>query len=81
MFKMWGADVVGMTLVPEVIFAKEFEIPYASLSICTNYAAGMQRKITMQEVSKTMEDVRPQLSVLLERIISGDAKLHIDKGE
>jgi 5'-methylthioinosine phosphorylase len=36
-----GAQVVGMTLAPEGFLAKELGLPYAALSICTNYAAGV----------------------------------------
>src|SRR5690606_34061261 len=40
MFSAWGADVVGMTGVPEVVFAHELGLCYASLCIVTNMAAG-----------------------------------------
>ena len=30
MYRQWGADVVGMTLVPECVLAREAEICYAS---------------------------------------------------
>ena len=36
-----GAQVVGMTLVPEVILAKEIGLNYAAITVCTNYAAGV----------------------------------------
>jgi|TARA_B100001964_G_scaffold217112_1_gene256924 5'-methylthioadenosine phosphorylase len=39
-FEKMGADVVGMTLVPEVFLAAEFGLPYAALCIVTNLAAG-----------------------------------------
>ncbi|GAB4439730.1 MAG: S-methyl-5'-thioadenosine phosphorylase [bacterium] len=38
MFKMLGADMVGMTLVPEVFLARELEICYAAICYITNYA-------------------------------------------
>ncbi len=40
-FAKMGADVVGMTLVPEVFIALEMGLPYASLCIVTNIAAGL----------------------------------------
>ncbi len=40
-FKRLGADVVGMTLVPEVFLAQEVGISYASLAYVTNYATGL----------------------------------------
>ncbi len=35
-----GADLVGMTLSPELFLAQELDIPYASLCFITNYATG-----------------------------------------
>lgn len=36
-----GAQVVGMTLIPEVVLAKELALPYAAIAVCTNYASGV----------------------------------------
>jgi 5'-methylthioadenosine phosphorylase len=41
LFGSWGADVVGMTGVPEVVMAKEAGLEYASVCIVTNYGAGL----------------------------------------
>ena len=35
-----GCTLVGMTLMPEAVLARELGIPYVSLSIVSNYAAG-----------------------------------------
>lgn len=56
MFRMLGGDVVGMTGVPEVVFANELSLPYASLCIVTNYAAGMQKRVSHEEVIKLMKE-------------------------
>ena len=37
-----GCTLVGMTLMPEAVLARELGIPYVSLSLVTNYAAGRQ---------------------------------------
>ncbi len=37
MFRIWGADVVNMSLAPEVILANEAGIPYAAVAISTDY--------------------------------------------
>ncbi|TET33334.1 MAG: phosphorylase [Planctomycetota bacterium] len=39
-FKMLGADLVGMTLAPEVFLAKELEMHYAAICYVTNAAEG-----------------------------------------
>jgi 5'-methylthioadenosine phosphorylase len=41
LFAQWGADVVGMTGLPEAIFAREAGLEYAALAIVTNYGAGL----------------------------------------
>ena len=43
LFARAGADVVGMTLAPEVWLARELGLRYASLCFVTNYATGMAR--------------------------------------
>ncbi len=40
-YSSFGADLVGMTLVPEVFLAKELEMCYASVCYVTNYAEGI----------------------------------------
>lgn len=55
-YQTLGCDVVGMTQVPEVILAKEAGIPYAVLAVATNYAAGLQSKISDREVAEMMEE-------------------------
>ena len=37
-----GAEVAGMTLVPEVFLARELGISWASLAYVTNYATGVE---------------------------------------
>lgn len=37
-----GADVIGMTLVPEVFLARELEMCYAALGLVTHYAEGVK---------------------------------------
>jgi len=37
MFRAWGADVINMSTVPEVILARELGICYASIAMSTDY--------------------------------------------
>lgn len=41
-FGRFGAEVVGMTLAPEVFLAAELGLPFASLAYVTNYATGVE---------------------------------------
>jgi 5'-methylthioadenosine phosphorylase len=45
-----GTTIVGMTMTKEAILARELEMCYATACIATNYAAGLQAKITHEEV-------------------------------
>lgn len=40
-FKMWGADAVGMSVVPEVIIARHSDMKVVCVAAITNAAAGM----------------------------------------
>lgn len=62
LFKTWGADVVGMTGVPEVVLAREAEISYAGVSIVTNAAAGIsEHPLTQAEVLDAMKVALPRV--------------------
>jgi 5'-methylthioadenosine phosphorylase len=37
MFRMWGADVINMSIAPEAILANELGIPYAAIAMSTDY--------------------------------------------
>lgn len=37
MFRLWGADVINMSIAPECILANEAGIPYASVAMSTDY--------------------------------------------
>ncbi len=39
-----GADLVGMTIVPECVLARELEICYAAIGIITNLGAGLSKE-------------------------------------
>ncbi|MDO8684815.1 MAG: MTAP family purine nucleoside phosphorylase [Armatimonadota bacterium] len=43
-YKMFGGNLVGMTLVPEAFLAKELEMCYAPLCYITNYAEGVRTR-------------------------------------
>ncbi|SPE22238.1 putative S-methyl-5'-thioinosine phosphorylase [Burkholderiales bacterium] len=53
-----GADVVGMTGMPEAALARELELEYASLSMVVNHAAGRGDSKTRVELSQLDEVLR-----------------------
>ena len=42
LYRAWGADMVGMTLVPEAFLARELEMCYLPICYITNYAEGVR---------------------------------------
>lgn len=69
-YRTLGADLVGMTNVPEVVLARELEICYASIAIVTNMAAGIaQGKLTAKEVEDMMKAMLPKLTSILRRTL------------
>ncbi|MDG6985579.1 MAG: MTAP family purine nucleoside phosphorylase [Nitrososphaerota archaeon] len=71
MYKILGGDVVGMTGVPEVVLANEKGIGYASVVISTNWAAGMQPKVSHDEVLKVMKKSGKLVKRLIESSVTG----------
>jgi 5'-methylthioadenosine phosphorylase len=37
LYRAWGADIIGMTALPEAKFAREAEIAYATIALATDY--------------------------------------------
>jgi len=71
MYKLLGGDVVGMTGVPEVVLANEKRLGYASIAIATNWAAGMQAKVSQEEVLRAMKRSGKRVKQLIEATIAG----------
>lgn len=54
-FRQLGGDLVGMTNVPEVVLAREAGICYGTVSMVTNYGAGISpQPLTHEEVLEVM---------------------------
>lgn len=66
MFKMMGGDLVGMTSVPEVVLAREAGLCYATISMVTNFAAGISAEpLSHQEVLDAMDMLSGNISKLI----------------
>ncbi|HIO41393.1 MAG TPA: S-methyl-5'-thioadenosine phosphorylase, partial [Aquifex sp.] len=65
-FSLLGGDVVGMTMVPEVVLARELELHYAGLCVVTNPAAGIAGyRLTSEEVIEMMKQKEEEIKDIL----------------
>lgn len=65
-----GADLVGMSTVPEVIVARHMGIEVLAISVVTNMAAGITgEKLTHDEVMETGDRVRGKFVSLLRAVL------------
>ena len=71
-YRSTGADIIGMTLVPECQLAREAQICYASISTVTDYDVWADKPVTAKEVletlSKNVEITKKILTELIDKI-------------
>ena len=71
MFRMMGADAIGMSTVPEAIVAAHCGIDVVGISCITNMAAGvLPQKLNHQEVVETAAMVHDKFQKLLTLVIN-----------
>ena len=73
MFAQMGGDLVGMTSVPELVLAREAEMCYVTVSMVTNFGAGISPiELTHKEVFDTMKanihHFRSLIALAIERL-------------
>jgi len=58
LYKSWGADVIGMTALPEAKLAREAEICYASIACVTDYDSWWEpvEPVTVETILKTLRE-------------------------
>lgn len=69
MHKSWGADVVGMTMVPECVLAREAAIPYASVGLVTDYDVWKEHPVTMEEIIRVMGQNLNKFKTLISEVM------------
>jgi 5'-methylthioadenosine phosphorylase len=69
LFRSWGADVIGMTLVPECVLAREAEICYASMATVTDYDVWKEHPVSTREIMRTMKESVEKIKHLITEAI------------
>lgn len=71
-----GADVVGMTGMPEAALARELGLPYAAINVVANHAAGRATssdRIAFDSIEHVLQSAMGRVRVILERICAAKA--------
>jgi len=72
-----GADMVGMTGMPEAALAKELGLSYAAIAVVVNYAAGRgdsRDGIHLDSISKIAEPAMAKVRNILGLVVESDEK-------
>lgn len=66
-----GADVIGMSTVPEVIVAKHMELPLLVTTVVSNKCFPIEsiQETTLEEVLKVVSDAEPKLARLIRAVL------------
>jgi 5'-methylthioadenosine phosphorylase len=65
MFRQWGADIINMSVAPEVILANEIGMPYATIAMSTDYDCWKE-----DEVPVSWEDVIDVFNTNVNNVLS-----------
>ena len=71
MFRMFGADVVNMSIAPEATLANEAELQYAAIAMCTDYDCWRQDEepVTWEDIKITMRKNAERVKQVLLKVI------------
>ena len=71
-FERDGADVVGMTGMPEAALARELGVPYAAISVVANYAAGRadsSEGISFESIQGVLVESMGRVRTIIEKLV------------
>ncbi len=71
MFRLWGADVINMSVAPEAMLANEAEIPYAAVAMSTDYECWKEDEapVTWEEILEVFNNNAESVKMLLMQTI------------
>jgi 5'-methylthioadenosine phosphorylase len=68
-----GADIVGMTGMPEAGLAREIELGYAAIAVVANHAAGRgasARGVALQKIEEVLKDAVGRVRRIIEVLVA-----------
>ncbi len=71
-FERDGADVVGMTGMPEAALARELGVPYAAISVVANFAAGRgdsREGISFESIQGVLQESMGHVRTIIEKMV------------
>ncbi|OGR21893.1 MAG: methylthioadenosine phosphorylase [Desulfobacula sp. RIFOXYA12_FULL_46_16] len=71
MFRIWGADVINMSIAPEAMLANEAGIPYAAVAMSTDYDCWKEDEapVTWDEILQVFHHNSDNVKRLLVKVI------------
>ncbi len=70
-----GADVVGMTGMPEAALARELGVDYAAIAVVANFAAGRADSaggIHLENIGEVLQNAMDRVRLIIERLVQHD---------
>lgn len=67
-----GADLVGMTGMPEAVLARELNVPYAAINVIANHAAGRGSSangIRFESLEEVLQQAMGQVRSIIEKLV------------
>lgn len=67
-----GADIVGMTGMPEAVLARELGVPYAAISVIANHAAGRgssEHGIRFESLEHVLQEAMGRVRTIIETVV------------
>ncbi|MBA7699416.1 S-methyl-5'-thioadenosine phosphorylase [subsurface metagenome] len=86
LYRSWGGDVIGMTVLPEAKLAREAEICYSSLSFVTDYdcwrphGADKDKQTLLKEITANLQTATNNCMELIKAVehIPGQVKADLE---
>ncbi len=67
-----GADVVGMTGMPEAVLARELDLPYAAINVVANHGAGRGNSVNgirFESLEHVLQEAMGRVKSVIEKVV------------